>query len=158
MDHKIYIGIDPGKSGGITFVYDELSYTKACPETIQDMAEEIEVCKELAPEIDKYAVIEAVHSFPGQGVRSVWTFGENYGIWLGILAANKIPYIQVTPRKWMAFYGSLPREKKDRKNKLKHLAQQRFPNLHITLKTADSVLLANYLREIKIKEKSVSKI
>ena len=47
----------------------------------------------------------------------------------------------------MKHYGSMPKEKKDRKNHLKHLGQQRFPNIKITLKTSDAILLANYLRE-----------
>jgi hypothetical protein len=153
MDNRIYIGIDPGKGGGIGFIYNDISYCRKCPTTIQDMAEEIKVCLELAPDIQKFAVIEAVHSWTGQGVKSVWTFAENYGNWLGILAALDVPYTQVSPQKWMKTYGSLPKEKKDRKNKLKHLAQQRFPNLKITLATSDAMLLANYLKQKHIKEK-----
>ena len=71
----------------------------------------------------------------------------NYGEWLGILATLKIPYIQVTPSKWMKHFGSMPKIKKDRKNHLKHLAQQRFPDVDITLATADAILIANYLKE-----------
>ena len=147
MDNRIYIGIDPGKNGGIGIIYNELAYCKRCPATVSEMAEEIKVCVEMTPDIQKTAIIEAVHSFPHQGVCSVFTFGEGYGKWLGILAAHKIPYIQVTPQKWMKFYGKLPKEKKDRKNQLKHLAQQRFPEIKITLATADAILLANYLKE-----------
>ena len=86
---------------------------------------------------------------PKQGVKSVFTFGEGYGKWLGILAAHKIPYTQVTPKKWQKHYGALSKEKKERKNQLKHLAQQRFPEIKITLATADAILLANYLKEKK---------
>ena len=146
---RSFIGIDPGKNGGIGFIYNELAYCKRCPATVSEMAEEIKTCIDLAPDIQKTAVIELVHSMPKQGVKSVFTFGEGYGKWLGILAAHKIPYIQVTPQKWMRFYGNLPKEKKDRKNQLKHLAQQRFPEIKITLATADAILLANYLKENK---------
>jgi len=149
MDNRIYIGIDPGKNGGIGFIYNDLAYCVRCPATVSEMAEEIKACIELAPDIQKTAIIEKVHSMPKQGVKSVFTFGEGYGKWLGILAAHKIPYTQVTPQKWMKFYGSLPKEKKDRKNQLKHLAQQRFPEIKITLATADAILLANYLKENK---------
>ena len=149
MDNRIYIGIDPGKNGGIGIIFDDLAYCKKCPATVSEMAEEIKACIEIAPDIQKQAIIESVHSMPGQGVRSVFTFGEGYGKWLGILAAHKIPYTQVTPQKWMKFYGSLSKEKKERKNQLKHLAQQRFPEIKITLATADAILLANYLKETK---------
>ena len=149
MDNRIYIGIDPGKNGGIGFIYNDLAYCKRCPATVLEMAEEIQTCIELAPDIQKTAIIEKVHSMPKQGVKSVFTFGEGYGKWLGILAAHKIPYTQVTPQKWMKHYGSLSKDKKERKNQLKHLAQQRFPEVKITLATSDAILLANYLKEKK---------
>tara|TARA_Y100000310_G_scaffold243654_1_gene248189 strand:- start:22 stop:471 length:450 start_codon:yes stop_codon:yes gene_type:complete len=149
MDNRIYIGIDPGKSGGIGIIYNETAYCKRCPATVLEMSEEIKVCKELAPDIQKIAIIEQVHSMPKQGVKSVFTFGQGYGQWLGILAAYGIPYTQISPQKWQKYYGSQPKEKKDRKNHLKHLAQQRFPEVKITLATADAILLANYLKENK---------
>ena len=147
MDNRIYIGIDPGKNGGIGIIYNDLSYCRKCPVTVLEMAEEIKICSEIAPDIQKQAIIESVHSMPGQGVKSVFTFGQGYGQWLGILAAHKIPYIQVSPQKWLKYYNPLPRDKKERKNQLKHLAQQRFPEIKITLATADAILLANYLKE-----------
>ena len=147
MDNRIYIGIDPGKGGGIGLIYNDVAYCKKCPATVSEMAEEIKTCVDIAPDIQKMAIIEAVHSMPNQGVKSCFTFGEGYGKWLGILAAHKIPYTQVTPQKWMRHYGSLSKDKKDRKNQLKHLAQQRFPEIKITLATSDAILLANYLKE-----------
>ena len=149
MDNRIYIGIDPGKNGGIGIIYNDTAYCKRCPATVQEMSEEIRICKEIAPDIQKYAIIEQVHSMPKQGVKSVFTFGQGYGQWLGILASYSIPYIQVTPQKWMKFFGAMPKEKKDRKNHLKHLAQQRFPGIKITLATSDAILLATYLKENK---------
>ena len=149
MDNRIYIGIDPGKNGGIGIIYNDQAYCMRCPATVLEMAKEINDCIELAPDIQKQAIIEAVHSFPNQGVKSVFTFGEGYGKWLGILAAYKIPYIQVTPQKWQKYFGSLSRDKKERKNQLKHLAQQRYPDIKITLATADAMLLATYLKEKK---------
>ena len=151
MDNRIYIGIDPGKNGGIGFIYNDVAYCRKCPDTVLDMSEEIKVVMEMAPDIQKYAIIEAVHSMPKQGVKSVFTFGKGYGQWIGILAAHEISYTQITPQKWMKHYGSLSKDKKDRKNQLKHLAQQRFPNLNITLATAAAMLLANYLKETRKK-------
>jgi hypothetical protein len=149
MDNRIYIGIDPGKNGGIGIIYNDIQYCRKCPATVSDMAEEIKVIMGIAPDIQKFAVIEAVHSMPKQGVKSVFTFGQGYGQWLGILASNDIPYIQVSPQKWMKHYTPLSKDKKERKNQLKHKAQQRFPNLNITLATSDAMLLANYLKETK---------
>jgi|TARA_Y100001973_G_C5199976_1_gene336878 hypothetical protein len=147
MDNRIYVGIDPGKNGGIGIIYNDIQYCRKCPSTVSDMSEEIKIIMGIAPDIPKYAIIESVHSMPKQGVKSVFTFGKGYGQWLGILSAHEIPYTQVSPQKWMRFYNPLPKDKKERKNQLKHLAQQRFPNLNITLATADAMLLANFLKE-----------
>ena len=138
----LYIGIDPGLSGGIAATNGDISVCGKCPLTVSDMAKVISTMTDLGSK--PFAVIESVHSFPGQGVASTFKFGNNYGMWLGILAALKIPYIQVSPVKWMTYYGSRPKVKKDRKNHLKHLAQQRYPVLDITLATADAILLAHY--------------
>ena len=141
---KIYIGIDPGKAGGICFLMDDEIKTFKCPATTHDMAEELILAKDIRK---CTAVVEKVHSFPGQGVASTFNFGYNYGVWLGILSALHIPYQLCLPRKWMKFYGSMPKEKKDRKNHLKQLAQQMYPDHKVTLYNADAILLANYLKK-----------
>jgi len=144
---KIYIGIDPGKAGGICFLMDDEIKTFKCPATTHDMAEELILAKDIRK---CTAVVERVHSFPGQGVASTFNFGYNYGVWLGILSALHIPYQLCLPRKWMKFYGSMPKEKKDRKNHLKQLAQQMYPDHKVTLYNADAILLANYLKKTDI--------
>ena len=95
-----------------------------------------------------FCVIEKVHSMPKQGVVSTFTFGKNYGQWLGILASNGVPYKEVTPQTWMKYYGAMPKDKPKRKKYLKHLAQSLYPNIKITLKTADAVLIAHWCRQI----------
>ena len=141
---KIYIGIDPGKAGGICFLMDDDIKTFKCPATTHDMAEELILAKDIRK---CTAVVERVHSFPGQGVASTFNFGYNYGVWLGILSALHIPYQLCLTRKCMKFYGSMPKEKKDRKNHLKQLAQQMYPDHKVTLYNADAILLANYLKK-----------
>ena len=101
MDNRVFIGIDPGIKGGIAFIYNDTYYAKQTPATISEMANELITLQDLGPNLPMYCCIEAVHSFPGQGVASTFKFGMNYGEWLGILATLKIPYIQVTPHKWM---------------------------------------------------------
>lgn len=151
-----YIGIDPGVSGGVSVQYPAGSVkTFSCPETVHEMAV-------LLKEIPNYnwdyvVVLEFVHAMPGQGVTSMFTFGKNYGRWQGILAALRIPYKLVQPRQWQKHFGGMPTKKKNekaskhqqrRKNHLKELAQSRHPELKITLKTADAVLLMDYAREV----------
>ena len=139
---NVFIGIDPGKSGGVSATTGSISVCGKCPNTPQDMVRLLRTMSELGDR--PMCIIEAVHSMPKQGVVSTFTFGTNYGQWLGILSTLGIPYIQVSPQKWMKTYGVMPKVKKDRKNHLKHLAQQRYPDLDVTLATCDAVLLAHY--------------
>ena len=146
----IYVGIDPGVSGGRVAISPDnqvLVHTK-CPDTVHDMVEELKVPLEMMAIPKSRAVIELVHSMPGNGVKSMFTFGQNYGTWLGIMAALKIPYDIVPPGKWMKHYGAMPKDKKARKNKLKQLAQQSWPTHRITLATADAVLIAMYCKDV----------
>ena len=150
MGNRVFIGIDPGISGGLAIIYNDAYSVKKCPNTIQEMANELITLKDQAPNLPMYCVIEKVHSFPGNSGRSMFTFGCNYGQWLGILATLRIPYIEVIPNKWMKHYPKAPKDKKDRKNYYKHLAQQRYPDADITLATSDAMLIANYLKETNI--------
>ena len=145
------IGIDPGKNGGVAFIPDtdeiEAKAVK-CPETPHEMAEIITRAHLLSRDYNEktFAVLEKVHSMPKQGVVSTFTFGTNYGMWKGILAAHKIPWIDVTPHKWQKFYGVMPKEKKSRKHKLKSLAYQYYPDIKVNLTTADAILLAHWFK------------
>ena len=139
---NLFIGIDPGKQGGGSATTGTLSICAKCPDTVSDLAALLKSYLMMGNR--PICIIEKVHSFPGNSARAMFTFGSNYGMWLGILASFKIPYIEVTPSKWMKHYGTLPKDKKIRKTNLKHLAQQRYPELHITLDTSDAVLLAHY--------------
>ena len=147
MENRVFIGIDPGIKGGVAFIYNDTYQVVPTPNTVSEMANELIALKDMGPNLPMYACIEAVHSFPGNSARSMFTFGTNYGQWLGILATLKIPYIQVTPHTWMKSYPKAPKNKKDRKNYYKHLAQQRFPDVNITLATSDAMLIANYMKE-----------
>jgi hypothetical protein len=56
----------------------------------------------------------------------------------------RLPLIEVAPVKWQKYYGALPKEKKDRKNKIKELMQMRYPALKVTLNTADALAILTY--------------
>ena len=145
---KIYIGIDPGKAGAVCFLMGDQIKTIKCPKTTHDMAEDLIDIEKTSMFLSGItAVVEKVHAFPGQGVTSCFNFGYNYGVWLGILSALKIPYKLVSPQKWMKHYSVPKMEKKDRKHYLKQLAQQMYPKHKVTLYNADAILLANYLKK-----------
>ena len=67
-------------------------------------------------------LIEQVSAMPGQGVSSMFRFGEGYGMLHMACAANKLPTQFVTPAKWKGYFG-LSRDK----GVSRGLAMQRFP-------------------------------
>ena len=71
----------------------------------------------------------------------------NAGEWRAFLIAAEIPYVEVRPQEWQKYFGKLPKERTKRKNKLKRIAQKRFPSKKVTLANADAILLAIYCKE-----------
>lgn len=145
----IYLGIDPGKSGGIAAVngYDVVLPTaiglKECPSDVVDWMSDIAgmtFCR---------AIIEQVHATPQMGVTSAFTFGKSYGWLLGVLDALRIPYEFVSPQKWQKAMGCLS---KGDKNVTKAAAQRLWPNLRITHSIADALLLAEYGRRLEVRK------
>lgn len=145
------IGIDPGKNGGVSLYYEDLK--TVCAEGISDKTEK-EVCKilrEIKSLGECKAYIEKVHAAPGQGVVSMFSFGQNYGFWKGLLTALEISYEEVPPQTWQAFLGINTRGKgtySERKRLLKQRAEQLYPNVSITLHTADAILISEYGKRI----------
>jgi len=138
----IYLGIDPGKSGAIAAVWDDgEAYSSFAPGdgTEADVAEFLQAF-DLA---NARAVIEKVASSPQMGVTSAFTFGRSYGFLRGVLAASKVPYVEVSPQRWQKAMECLTGGDK---NKSKQKAQQIWPTIKITHRNADALLLAEYGR------------
>ena len=144
-----FIGIDPGKSGGIAVLTSETAIVHACPRTIEDMATLIGVCLNDVSAENVRVTVEKVWAFPTDGRRGSFSFGENYGQWQGILASHELDPVYVTPKIWQSHYEikkGLP--KPVRKKILKQLAKDKYPDtIGITLKTADALLIALYGQE-----------
>ena len=163
---RIFIGIDPGQSGGIAQV-TEGGHFLCWP--IQDTERDTwnlfdggpigsykdsEDTLKSATRLEMSAVIEEAHSMPGQGVASMFTFGRSYGLLRGFLWASGIPFHTVTPKKWQSAFG-MKRKKTERpteyKKRLRQLAQGLAPNCKVTNKEADAILLAEYLRRFELR-------
>ena len=151
----LYIGIDPGQSGGIAYVYGD-DATQTC--AIKMPATERDIWLHLCNN-DKGStrlVIEKVGPARGkdgrkQGVTSAFNFGRNYGVLRGCIVASGIPFDEVSPRKWqkefgLVFPGSMGLTITEKKNRHKAKAQQLFPHLTITHAIADALLIAEYAR------------
>ena len=81
---------------------------------------------------------------------AMFKFGTSCGKLLGMLTAAGIPFEMVTPQTWQKSLGIPARKKTEGKtqfkNRLKQRAEQLFPQVKVTLATADALLIAEYIR------------
>ena len=144
----IVIGIDPGKGGGIAIWNYGIVKALKCPNSVPEMASIVSSCIGNWQVNNVVAYIERVHAFPTDGRSSAFKFGVNYGQWLGILASLNIETVLVTPQKRMKYWKEkfnikLPKDKQQRKRKLKEIAAQ-YTDKKVTLYNADAILIAVY--------------
>jgi len=145
-----YIGVDPGGSGAIAAI-DEDGLIFAVHKNDATERDVWEFVKDVKAQTkgECFAVIERVGAMPGQGVHSMFVFGQSYGFLRGLLIAAEIPFVEVSPAKWQQALGCPTRgklSKTQHKNRLKAKAQQRWPHVKMTLAIADALLLAEYAR------------
>ena len=110
------IGIDPGITGSICFLLDgkildviEMpTMTEGKKNKKQVNGSQIfnEISKRLKKDInqDIRVVIEQVSAMPGQGVTSMFNFGQSFGILKGICSAMQLPMYFVRPAKWKKYF------------------------------------------------------
>jgi len=146
LENKIYFAIDPGYSGAIAICKEGHWTTEYCPRDTKDIFDIISNLKNDAfiENFNLKGVIEKVWAFPTDARTSSFKFGYNYGSWKTSLSGNRVDYYEVTPQIWMRNYN-LPKEKKDRKNALKDLAIEVVPDIKVTLKNADAIMLCDWL-------------
>lgn len=143
----IYIGCDPGQSGGIA-ILRERAYAFPMPETRKDL---IDLLWEwLGHAHTVQAVVEKVHAMPKQGVSSSFKFGMQYERICMALVCKGVSFREVSPQAWQRAlkipFKKASETKHQHKARLKAVAQELFPSTNVTLKTADALLLAEYCR------------
>lgn len=106
------IGIDPGAAGAVAILEGDTGqlvqvFDMPSVEVVSGGKAKRRVAPEmLASELRLYnvsgtvAVVEQVGAMPGQGVSSMFAFGQAFGIVLGVLAGLWIPTSTVTPAAW----------------------------------------------------------
>lgn len=145
---KVYIGIDPGKSGGLCVIEDDFIRAYACPDNVKDMALLFAMAISVNKTKTVVAYIEKVWARPTDAKGSIWKFAENYGSWKGIAGAYEIDLIAVAPQVWIKYYNTPKLDKTRRKRYLRDKARAMYPSLKkVTLKTADAILIAAYGKE-----------
>ena len=163
----LIIGIDPGISGSICFFQDGKIIDVVEMPTMTEgkknkkQVNGSQIFNEITARIKKIdkddirVVIEQVSAMPGQGVTSMFNFGQSFGILKGICSAMKLPMYFVRPAKWKKYFNLINSEKDASRTR----AIEIFPYFSSQLSRkkdsnkADAILLASFYYETyKIKE------
>ena len=123
----IYIGVDPGAKGGYCVLND--SDARAYPwddDLFVGAVRGLSIMRDLEGH-KIVAAVEKVGAMPGQGVTSMFSFGQSFGFIQGVLRAFGIPYQLIPPRKWKAEFGLLNTEKQASVDVAKRL----FPGVNL---------------------------
>lgn len=153
---KTIIAIDPGQSGGIAQeinydMNDSMIHTlnvNPMPQTVKDIYRNLWLDPPSNHGVTVY--IEDVHSMPGQGVASSFKFGRGFGNLEALVIALRYKLIYVRPQVWQKALGLLSKKgesKTQHKNRIKAFAQQRYPDIKVTLATADALAILEYAKE-----------
>ena len=154
----LIIGIDPGISGAICF------FENGQVKEIIDMPVMADgkknkrqingpqVYNEISKRINKFqkkdiiVVIEQVSAMPGQGVTSMFNFGQSFGVLKGICSAMQLSMFFIRPAKWKKYFGLIKTEKDASRTKVIEI----FPYISSELSRkkdsnkADAVLIASF--------------
>ena len=157
----LIIGVDPGISGSICFfgegkILDVIDMpTMADGKKNKKQVNGSQIYNEILKRIsninkqDIKVVIEHVSAMPGQGVTSMFNFGQSFGILKGICSAMQLPMFFVRPAKWKKYFNLINSEKDASRTK----AIEIFPYFSSQLSKkkdsnkADAILIASFYYE-----------
>ena len=157
----LIIAIDPGISGSLCFFDDgkiiDLIEMPSMAEGKKNKRQVngAQVYNEISSRIKNYekkdikVVIEQVSAMPGQGVTSMFNFGQSFGILKGICSAMHLPVYYVRPAKWKKYFNLINSEKDASRTR----AIEIFPYFSGQLSKkkdnnkADAILIASFFFE-----------
>ena len=157
----LIIGIDPGITGSICFFQDgkitDVIEMPNMPEGKKNKKQVngAQIYYEISSRIkdikreDIKVIIEQVSAMPGQGVTSMFNFGQSFGILKGICSAMQLPMYFVRPTKWKKYFNLINSEKDASRTK----AIEVFPYFSSELSRkkdsnkADAILIASFYYE-----------
>ena len=162
----LIIGIDPGISGSICFFEDgkilEVIEMPVMTEGKKNKKQVngAQIYNEFSKRINKKkddevrVVIEQVSAMPGQGVTSMFNFGQSFGIVKGICSAMQLPMFFVRPAKWKKYFNLINSQKDASRTR----AIEIFPYFSTQLSKkkdsnkADAILIASFYHETHQKD------
>ena len=155
------IGIDPGLSGGIAIFDDSkifdifdmpiMSEGKKNKNQLNS-AQLVNIIKRhILPNKETFVIVEQVSAMPGQGVTSMFNFGQTFGSIKGICAALGLPIFYVRPAKWKKHFELINSSKDASRRKVIEM----YPSISSILtkkkdvNKADAILIARYFRDCR---------
>ena len=154
----LIIGIDPGISGSLCFFNDgkiiDLVEMPSMAEGKKNKRQvnAAQIYNEIHSRIKNFekknikVVIEQVSAMPGQGVTSMFNFGQSFGVLKGVCSAMQLPMYFVRPAKWKKYFNLIKTEKDASRTKVIEI----FPYISSELSRkkdsnkADAVLIASF--------------
>tara|TARA_Y100000590_G_scaffold214874_1_gene243578 strand:+ start:2912 stop:3391 length:480 start_codon:yes stop_codon:yes gene_type:complete len=158
----IIIGIDPGVSGAISILENKrVIDVFEMPTMIDGKKNKKQVNGSQVTNIfrDKLkenkeiiVVVEHVNAMPGQGVTSMFNFGQSFGVIKGICSALRLPIYFVRPTKWKKYFNLIKTNKDASRTK----AIEVYPDISAQLSRkkdsnkADAILIARYFNDTQL--------
>ena len=158
----IIIGIDPGISGAISIVENKRILEVYDTPTMIDgkknkrqinSAQVTNIIKErLNSDKKVVVVVEQVNAMPGQGVTSMFNFGQSFGVIKGICAALSLPIYFVRPTKWKKHFNLIKTNKDASRTKVIEAYPELSSKLHRKKDSnrADAILIALHFNDTYI--------
>ena len=160
------VGIDPGLSGAIAILEDNkvlslfdrpvMSEGKKNKKQLNS-AQLVNILREnILNSEDIAVVVEQVNAMPGQGVTSMFNFGQTFGAIKGVSAALNLPIFFVRPSKWKKHFELINSSKDSSRTKVIEM----YPSLSSQLSKkkdvnkSDAVLIARFYYETRSKGKN----
>ena len=160
----LIIGIDPGISGAICFFEDGQIKEIIDMPVMADWKKNKrqlngpQVYNEISSRINKFSkkditvVIEQVSAMPGQGVTSMFNFGQSFGVIKGVCAALRLPIHFIRPTKWKKHFNLINTNKDASRTKVIEV----YPKISSKLSRkkdsnkADAILIARYFNDTQL--------
>ena len=159
------IGIDPGLSGAIAVLEDKkvlgiyempvMAEGKKNKRQLNS-AQLVDIIKNNIIKSEETAVVvEQVNAMPGQGVTSMFNFGQTFGAIKGVCAALELPIFFVRPSKWKKYFDLINSSKDSSRTKVIEM----YPSLSSQLtkkkdvNKSDAILIARFYFETRLKDK-----
>ncbi len=158
----IIIGIDPGISGAICILENKkIREIHDTPTMIDGKKNKRQINGAQVANIIKNAtdgdkeiviVVEHVNAMPGQGVTSMFNFGQSFGVIKGICAALSLPIYFIRPSKWKKHFNLINTNKDASRTKAIELYPKNSNELSRKKDSnrADSILIARYFSDTQI--------